>query len=61
VGSDWPHRCIEGETPDAGRLFDLLCAWTPDAAGARGILVDHPARLYGCGPDRRELEVRAVD
>jgi predicted TIM-barrel fold metal-dependent hydrolase len=48
-GSDWPHPRIEGETPDAGRLFDLFCGWTPDEATRRRILVDNPARLYGFG------------
>jgi predicted TIM-barrel fold metal-dependent hydrolase len=45
-GSDWPHPRIEGEMPDAGRLFELFCAWTPDDAVRRKILVDNPARLY---------------
>jgi 2-pyrone-4,6-dicarboxylate lactonase len=48
-GSDWPHPRIEGEMPDAGRLFELFCAWTPDEAARRRILVDNPARLYGFG------------
>jgi predicted TIM-barrel fold metal-dependent hydrolase len=48
-GSDWPHPRMEGEMPDAGRLFELFCAWTPDAATRRRILVDNPATLYGFG------------
>ncbi len=45
-GSDWPHPRIEGEMPDAGRLFELFGQWTPDEATRRRILVDNPARLY---------------
>jgi predicted TIM-barrel fold metal-dependent hydrolase len=46
-GSDWPHPRIEGEMPDAGRLFELFHAWTPDEAMRQRILVTNPARLYG--------------
>jgi len=46
-GSDWPHPRIEGEMPDAGRLFELFHAWTPDEAVRRRILVANPAQLYG--------------
>jgi 2-pyrone-4,6-dicarboxylate lactonase len=46
-GSDWPHPRIEGEMPDAGRLFDLFHAWTPDEATRQRILVTNPAQLYG--------------
>jgi 2-pyrone-4,6-dicarboxylate lactonase len=46
-GSDWPHPRIEGEMPDAGRLFELFHAWTPDEATRRRILVTNPAKLYG--------------
>jgi 2-pyrone-4,6-dicarboxylate lactonase len=45
-GSDWPHPRIEGEMPDAGRLFELFQEWTPDEETRRRILVDNPARLY---------------
>jgi predicted TIM-barrel fold metal-dependent hydrolase len=45
-GSDWPHPRIEGEMPDAGRLFELFQQWTPEATTQRRILVDNPARLY---------------
>jgi predicted TIM-barrel fold metal-dependent hydrolase len=45
-GSDWPHPRIEGEMPDAGRLFELFQRWTPDEATRRRMLVDNPARLY---------------
>jgi predicted TIM-barrel fold metal-dependent hydrolase len=45
-GSDWPHPRIEGEMPDAGRLFELFQQWTPDEATRRRVLVDNPARLY---------------
>jgi predicted TIM-barrel fold metal-dependent hydrolase len=46
-GSDWPHPRMEGDMPDAGHLFELFHAWTPDEATRRRILVDNPARLYG--------------
>lgn len=46
-GSDWPHPRMEGEMPDCGRLFDLLCAWTPSEKIRRQILVTNPARLFG--------------
>ena len=46
-GSDWPHPRIEGEMPDAGKLFDLFCEWTPDEAVRKCILVDNPAKLFG--------------
>jgi predicted TIM-barrel fold metal-dependent hydrolase len=46
-GSDWPHPRMEGEMPQAGHLFDLFCAWTPDAATRARILVANPAALYG--------------
>jgi predicted TIM-barrel fold metal-dependent hydrolase len=45
-GSDWPHPRIEGEMPDAGRLFALFQQWTPGEEVRRRILVDNPARLY---------------
>jgi predicted TIM-barrel fold metal-dependent hydrolase len=46
-GGDWPHPRVEGEMPDAGRLFELFQAWTPDLATQRRILVTNPAKLYG--------------
>jgi len=46
-GSDWPHPRMEGEMPDAGRLFELFHAWTPDEATRLRILVANPAKLYG--------------
>jgi 2-pyrone-4,6-dicarboxylate lactonase len=45
-GSDWPHPRMEAEMPDAGNLFELFQAWTPDEATRRRILVDNPAKLY---------------
>jgi 2-pyrone-4,6-dicarboxylate lactonase len=37
--------------PDAGHLYELFPAWTPDEVTRRRILVDNPARLYGfAGP-----------
>ena len=46
-GGDWPHPRVEGEMPDAGHLFELFQAWTPDKATQRQILVENPAKLYG--------------
>jgi predicted TIM-barrel fold metal-dependent hydrolase len=46
-GSDWPHPRIEGEMPDAGRLFELFQQWTPDEAVRKRILANNPATLYG--------------
>ena len=46
-GGDWPHPRVEGEVPDAGRLFELFQAWTSDQATLRRVLVTNPARLYG--------------
>ena len=46
-GSDWPHPRMEGEMPDAGLLFELFHAWTPDESTRQRILVANPARLYG--------------
>ena len=45
-GSDWPHPRVEGEMPDAGNLFELLQAWTPDGPAQHRILVTNPAKLY---------------
>ena len=45
-GGDWPHPRVEGEMPDAGRLFELFQAWTPDQATLHRILVSNPAKLY---------------
>jgi predicted TIM-barrel fold metal-dependent hydrolase len=45
-GGDWPHPRVEGEVPDAGRLFELFQAWTPDHAALHRILVTNPAKLY---------------
>jgi 2-pyrone-4,6-dicarboxylate lactonase len=33
--------------PDAGHLFELFHAWTPDLEARQRILVGNPARLYG--------------
>jgi predicted TIM-barrel fold metal-dependent hydrolase len=46
-GGDWPHPRVEGEMPDAGYLFELFQAWTPDLATRHRILVTNPAKLYG--------------
>jgi predicted TIM-barrel fold metal-dependent hydrolase len=46
-GGDWPHPRVEGEMPDAGHLFELFHAWTPDLEARQRILVGNPARLYG--------------
>jgi 2-pyrone-4,6-dicarboxylate lactonase len=46
-GGDWPHPRVEGEMPDAGHLFELFQAWTPDRTVQHRILVTNPAKLYG--------------
>jgi 2-pyrone-4,6-dicarboxylate lactonase len=46
-GGDWPHPRVEGEMPDAGHLFELFQAWTPDLPTRARILVSNPATLYG--------------
>ena len=47
-GTDWPHPSIPAEVmPDDGHLLDLFCAWTPDEAMRRKILVETPQRLFG--------------
>jgi predicted TIM-barrel fold metal-dependent hydrolase len=46
-GGDWPHPRVEGDMPDAGHLFELFQAWTPEAATQHRILVSNPAKLYG--------------
>jgi predicted TIM-barrel fold metal-dependent hydrolase len=47
-GTDWPHPSTEAAVmPDDGHLLDLFCAWTPDEAMRRRILVETPARLFG--------------
>jgi 2-pyrone-4,6-dicarboxylate lactonase len=46
-GGDWPHPRVEGEMPDAGHLFELFQAWTPDLEARQRILVGNPARLHG--------------
>jgi len=45
-GGDWPHPRVEGEMPDAGHLFELFQAWTPDTVTQQRILVGNPAKLY---------------
>jgi predicted TIM-barrel fold metal-dependent hydrolase len=46
-GTDWPHPRPEGPVPDAARLLEDFCRWTPDAELRRRILSVNPARLYG--------------
>ncbi len=46
-GSDWPHP-TEKDKPDDAILLDLLAVWVPDEATRNRILVDNPAKLYGC-------------
>jgi 2-pyrone-4,6-dicarboxylate lactonase len=45
-GSDWPYVRME-PAPDAGAMLELFLDWLGDAALARRILVDNPARLFG--------------
>jgi 2-pyrone-4,6-dicarboxylate lactonase len=46
-GGDWPHPRMEGEMPDVGHLYELLCNWTPSQDALHRILVSNPAKLYG--------------
>jgi predicted TIM-barrel fold metal-dependent hydrolase len=46
-GSDWPHPRVEGDMPDAGKLFELFQKWTPNQVAQQRILVANPAKLYG--------------
>jgi predicted TIM-barrel fold metal-dependent hydrolase len=46
-GSDWPHPTEPQAKPDDAVLFDLLREWAGSEDGARRILVDNPAALYG--------------
>jgi 2-pyrone-4,6-dicarboxylate lactonase len=48
-GSNWPHPVWSGFMPNDGDLLDLFCAWVPDQATRKRILVDNPAKLYGFG------------
>src|SRR5260370_1354703 len=43
----WPPPRVEGERPDAGRLFELFQQRTPDDATRRRMRGDNPARPYG--------------
>jgi predicted TIM-barrel fold metal-dependent hydrolase len=52
-GSDWPYVRME-PAPDAGAMLDVFLAGLGDAALARRILVDNPARLFGFDTDERE-------
>jgi 2-pyrone-4,6-dicarboxylate lactonase len=36
----------KGEIPDAGHLFELFEAWTPDRAIGRRFLVTNPTKLH---------------
>jgi predicted TIM-barrel fold metal-dependent hydrolase len=46
-GSDWPHPSVHAAWPDEVVLFNALCAWAPDEAVRRQILVTNPEALYG--------------
>ena len=48
-GTNWPHSNIFvlGQTPNDGRLLDLMLDYAPDEAIRNKILVDNPARLFG--------------
>jgi D-galactarolactone isomerase len=46
-GSDWPHPSVHAAWPDDAVLFDALCAWAPNDALRRQILVANPEALYG--------------
>ncbi len=44
-GSDWPYVRMS-PAPDAGKMLDLFCAWTPDKSLRDDVLVSNPARLF---------------
>ncbi len=46
-GSDWPHPVSVKQPPNEGDLLELLYRYAGDAATAKKILVDNPARLFG--------------
>lgn len=46
-GSDWPHPTIGDVKPDGAALFDLVAAFTPEAAMQGRLLADNPRDLYG--------------
>jgi predicted TIM-barrel fold metal-dependent hydrolase len=48
-GSDWPHPTVKelANKPDDAVLFDLLGAWTHEAATRHKVLVENPEKLYG--------------
>lgn len=46
-GTDWPFPHMGDETPDPGRLLDLLFDWTGDDQLTSRVLVDNACRLYG--------------
>ena len=45
-GSDWPHPNIQGQPPGDSDLLQFVLEVCGDAATARAVLVDNPARLY---------------
>ena len=53
-GSDWPHVRMD-PAPDTRALLDLALDWLGDAALARRVLVETPARLFGFGSDASSL------
>ncbi|WP_333668967.1 amidohydrolase family protein [Acinetobacter guillouiae] len=44
-GSDWPH-VSQSETPNSGKLLNLLKDWAPDQETRNRILVSNPGFLY---------------
>jgi predicted TIM-barrel fold metal-dependent hydrolase len=50
-GSDWPHPSVHAAWPDEAVLLEALCAWAPDEAVRRQILVANPEALYGFPKD----------
>jgi len=45
-GSDWPH-VAQNQTPNTGKLLNLLADWAPNSEIRDRILVSNPALLYG--------------
>lgn len=48
-GTNWPHPQQDGPMPNDGDLMDIVLDWMGDAAIARRIMAENPARLFGFG------------
>ncbi len=46
--TDWPHVRYRRKMPNDADLMELLYRYVPDESMRKKVLVDNPARLYGC-------------